>query len=267
MLAMSLFNPALCADAIPYFLQWAKPTQTTGPGRSRFPGATTVSQSLSNSVSGLSLAGAYYRATGDRPFFISKPEILAQARKIFDEVLHSRRGEVMLFPSMYFSDGEARGDFHTGSNIAVWFAFSGMAQVAAEAYHDERLADEWATMAQTIKEAVNNHCVGDSSLGKRFFEGANTDGSKIAGHDGEESETTLMPFYGFCRADDQRILNHATLAMTSENPYYSSELDAIWWYNSSWRSAPSPAGLRHWPEHAMSVRSKRGSLVFFLLLT
>lgn len=240
MLAMSLFDPGLCADSIPYFLRWGRSPQTTGAGRARFPGAMRVSQSLSNSVSGLTMAGAYYRATGDRGFFTARPQILDQARTIFDEVLASRRGETMLFPSLYFSDGEARGDYHTGSNVAAWFALTGMAQVASGAYRNDNLAQEWSSIAQKVREAIDTHCVGDGPSGKRFFEGANANGTFVEGHDGEESETTLMPFYGFCESDDSRLLNHAALAMTTANPLYSPELDAIWWYNSEWRSATFP---------------------------
>ncbi|WP_263357722.1 glucosidase family protein [Acidicapsa ligni] len=239
-LAMSMFQPGLCRDSILYFLKWGHAPETTGPGRGRFPNAQAVSQSLSNSVSGLSMAGVYYRATGDREFFSSRPEILDQARHIFDQVLSSRRGAPMLFPSLYFSDGEARGDYHTGSNVAAWFAFSCMSTIAAKAYRDQRLAHEWSSIAREIRAAIETHCVGDSPYGKRFYEGANADGSLVEGHDGEESETTLMPFYGFCEPDDIRLQNHAHLAMTAANPLYSSELDAIWWYNSDWRSATFP---------------------------
>jgi len=157
-----------------------------------------------------------------------------------DEVIASRRSTEMLFPSMYFSDGEARGDFHTGSNVAAWFAFSSMARIASEVYREERQAQEWSDISDRIHRAINAVCSGDGPTGKRFFEGANADGSFVMGHDGEESETTLMPFYGFCAPDDPRLLNHAALAMTVENPLYSPELDAIWWYNEKWSSATFP---------------------------
>jgi hypothetical protein len=243
MLAMSIFDTRLCADSIPYFLKWGQPSQTTGPGRSRFPDAAPISQSLSNSVSGLSLAAAYYRSTGDIAFFLSRPEILEEAKRILSAVSASRRYAPMLFPSLYFSDGEARGDFHTGSNVAAWFAYKGMARITSEAYGDEGLAHEWSTIADAIKDALSSHCTGDSTVGRRFFEGANTDGTFILGHDGEESETTLMPFYGFCQSDDSRLLNHAALAMTTQNPLYSPALDAIWWFNAKWSSATFPGWI------------------------
>ena len=149
----------------------------------------------------------------------------------------------MLFPPLYFSDGEARGDYHTGSNVAAWFAFSSMSGIAAEAYRNTRLAQEWSSIAQSIHSDLLNRCVGESPTGRRFFEGANADGTFVAGHDGEESETTLLPFYGFCSSDDERLINHAELAMTAANPLYSPAIDGIWWYNSDWRSATFPGWM------------------------
>ncbi|WP_162537954.1 hypothetical protein [Granulicella sp. WH15] len=96
-------------------------------------------------------------------------------------------------------------------------------------------------IAESIRGAIETRCVGEGPTGRRFFEGASADSSLIPGHDGEESETTLMPFYGFCGPDDRRLLNHAALAMTTENPFYSSpDLDAIWRYNPDLRFATFP---------------------------
>lgn len=240
MLAMSLMEPDLCRDSIPYLLEWGRPPVTTGAGRARFPEAKPISQSLSNSVSGLAIAGMYYRSTGDRGFFTARPEILERARAILNEVLASRRSSTMLFPSLYFSDGEARGDFHTGSNVAAWVAFSAMARIADEVYHDEIMAKEWSSVAGDIRQAIDSHCIQSGPSGKHYVEGANVDGTFVKGHDGEESETTLMPFYGFCAADDLRLVSHAASAMTAQNPLYSQDLDAIWWYNSDWNSATFP---------------------------
>jgi hypothetical protein len=240
MLAMSLVEPSLCRDSIPYLLGWGRSPATTGLGRARFPGAKPISQSLSNSVSGLAIAAMYYRSTGDGGFFVARPAILEAAKTILDEVLASRRSSPMLFPSLYFSDGEARGDFHTGSNVAAWVAFKGMARIADEVYHNADLAKEWSGVAVDIHHAISSHCVENGPSGKHFVEGAYMDGTYVKGHDGEESETTLMPFYGFCGSDDPRLINHAAAAMTSQNPLYSEDLDAIWWYNSDWSSATFP---------------------------
>ncbi len=243
MLAMSLFDPKLCRDSIAYLMKWGPSPAVTGPSLARFPGAEPISQSLSNSVSGLCLAGAYYRSTGDHAFFRNHPEFLIRAGDILGRVLKSRRHSPMLFPSLYFSDGEARGDFHTGSNISAWYAFSSMARIAREVYKTASRAEDWQGTADEIQKSIEKDCVGQSEHGARFFEGSNADGTFVMGHDGEESETTLLPFYDYCAADDTRLRTHAALALTKDNPLYSKELDAIWWYNRDWSSATFPSWI------------------------
>jgi hypothetical protein len=65
-------------------------------------------------------------------------------------------------------------------------------------------------------------------------EGANADGTFVAGHDGEEAATNLMPFYGFCEADEPALLRHARLAHSPQNPLYASGVDGIWWEDGGW---------------------------------
>jgi hypothetical protein len=95
-------------------------------------------------------------------------------------------------------------------------------------------------IAQSVRDSSSRHCAGKGPTGERFFEGRTRTGA-LQGHDGGENETTLMPFYGFCGADDPRLLNHASQAMTKENPLYSAELDGIR-YNASWSWAMFPGG-------------------------
>ncbi len=233
MLPMSMLEPRLCADAILFFLRWGLPTGPYGRGVGRFGDPRRVTHSLTNALSSLVLAGAYYQMTGDTGFFQSHPEILDGARDILEDVVQSRQGEPFLFPSMYISDGDSRGDYHTGSNLLVWHSFHNMARIAREAYGEADLAAEWCESAARVKDEILNRCVGESSLGRRLFEGANADGTLIACHDGEETDTTLMPFYGFCEPDDPALLNHARLGVSPENPYYAPGVDGIWWENTA----------------------------------
>ncbi|MHC4480912.1 MAG: hypothetical protein ACYS1C_08100 [Planctomycetota bacterium] len=235
MLPMSLLEPRLCADSILFFVRWGVPPQPHGRGVERFPDPRRVTHSLANSLAPLLLAAAYYEATADRAFFRDHAEILPAARCLLDDVLASRCAEPFLFPSMYVSDGDARGDFHTGSNVVVWRAFHGMARVAREAYEEPGLADEWLGAAAKVREEILRHCVGGGPLGRQFFEGANADGTFVPGHDGEETDTTLMPFYGFCEPDDPAILNHARLALSPHNPLYAAGVDGIWWLDGESR--------------------------------
>lgn len=246
-LPQSLFSPELCAKAILFLLDHSIPTHVLGEHidrLDRFPGAAAVTNSLGNSVSGIVLAGSYYASTGDREFFLSHPEVLSRSAEILDAVLASRREDVFLFPSFYVSDGEARGDYHTGSNISVWCAFRSLARLADEVYRRPDLAIVWRAYADRLHQAILDNCVVQEKEGPRFVEGAMQDHTKIMGHDGEESDVTLAPFYGFCEADDERYLNAARMAVSPPNPYLIPELEGIWWYaHGRWSSATFPGWI------------------------
>lgn len=229
---MALFEPRFVADVI---------TRSLAGYRSRKrgePPSPDVTYSLAGALGPLPAAGLYYRMTGDRAFFQQHPEVLAFARERLADVVQTREGEPFLFPSKMLWDGPSRGDYHTGSNLLAWVAFAGMARVAREAYDQPELAAEWSAIAASIRSDILRHCIGESSLGPRFYEGANRDGTFVAGHDGEEAFTTLMPFFGFCETDDRAYVNHARLALSPENPLYVAEVDAISWADGrdgSWR--------------------------------
>jgi hypothetical protein len=243
-LPQSFLNPELCAAAILFFLKWGVPSRLLGPGVPRFPGAGPVTNSLGNSVAGMVLAGTYYQMTGDRNLFLQHPEILARGEEILNAVLASRRDTPYLFPSLYVSDGDARGDFHTGSNISAWRAFRSMARLAKEVYDARALAEAWESIAASIQQAIWSRCTATGTYGKQFVEGAMADESCFKLHDGEESDTTLMPFYGFCAPDEPAYLNHARLAVTRENPYFFPEGDGIWWFaHGKWSSATFPGWM------------------------
>jgi hypothetical protein len=229
MLPMAMLAPDLCRDAIPFFLRWGLAQAPYGPAVRRFPNAKRITHSLANALSPLVLAGAYYQMTGDQTFFRSNPDFFAGARDLLRAVLESRQGQTFLFPSLYISDGESRGDYHTGSNLLAWYAFTRMARLAREVYDHPALADEWAEVAGKVKDALLAHCVAECSLGKRFLEGADADGTWITCHDGEETDVALMPFYGFCDSDDPALLNHSRLAVSPHNPFYAPGLEGIWW--------------------------------------
>jgi hypothetical protein len=243
MLPMALLEPQLCADAILFFLRWSLPHAPYGPAARRFKSLRRSTHSLANGLSPLILAGAYYQMTGDREFFRDHPELLYFGRDLLNDVLQSRQGQPFLFPSMYISDGESRGDCHTGSNLLVWYSFHHMARIAREAYGEQETAAQWSEVARKVKEALLTHCVGDSSLGARFFEGANLDGAFIACHDGEETDVALMPFYGFCEPEEPALINHSKLGLSPENPLYAPGIDGIWWGDTGRPGATFPGWM------------------------
>ncbi len=243
MLPMALLEPALCRDAILFFLRWSLPHAPYGPAARRFTRPRRITHSLANGLSPLILAGAYYQMTGDKTFFRAHREVLHLGRDLLDDVLQSRQAEPFLFPSMYLSDGEARGDYHTGSNLLVWYAFHHLARLASEVYGESELASQWSEAAARVEAALRERCTGSCSLGARFLEGANEDGTFVDCHDGEETDVALMPFYGFCDADDPALINHSRLALSPANPLYAPGIDGIWWDETTRPAATFPGWM------------------------
>lgn len=241
-LGASYAQPEICRDAIFHYLDWGLPAKPIARGLARFPNAPAITQSLSLAVAPITLAAHYYRLTGDHEFFRNNPALIARFGQRLKEVLATRQAEPFLFPSMFISNGEARGHFHTGSNVAAWFAFQGAARLAKEVYLLPDLARQWQDVAARIQGSLLETCRKTGALGLQFVEGVFEDGTFVPGHDGEETDTTLMPFYGFCPPDTPELLRHAELALSPLNPYYAKSVDGIWWHNhGSFRPATAPA--------------------------
>ncbi|WP_135548573.1 glucosidase family protein [Paenibacillus cymbidii] len=237
-LAMTAFRPELGEQAILFYLRWGVSTKTFGRGVERFPDADPVTHSLSNSLSGLILAASYYRANGNTRFWGEHPEVFGQAQAILERVLQSRLyPDIYLFPAMYISDGDARGDFHTGSNVLVWYSLRGMARLARDVYDKRELADEWEATAARVKRDIESYCRSKGVLGEQYFEGAYADGSFVACHDGEETDVALMPYYGFTESDDPALLHFSRLALTPHNQLYTRAVDGVAWLDSGYCSA------------------------------
>ena len=219
---MLLFEPRFLADRCAPSPAHRRPASP--------PDAESLGDSLVNSLGLLPSAAPYYRATDDRELFT----LLSRHPRVRPGATgrpprHCERERPVSFPSKRLWDGPTLGDYHTGSNIMAWLAFHGMGRIARDVYGDTRLGEEWLDVARKIRSDIYRHCVGDSRLGPRFFEGGNADGTFAPGHNGEEAFTTLAPFFGFCEADDPAFINHAKLAFTPDNPLYEPAVDGIWW--------------------------------------
>jgi hypothetical protein len=190
-----------------------------------------VTHSLSNALSPVMMAGLYYACTGDRHFFAERRELVERLAFILEEVLRSRPDtNVWLFSSRFISDGLSYSDYHVGSNICAWYAFSSFARVLREAYGHKARADEYERIAEWIREAIDDKGTADGPFGRQYVEGVNRDGSvPWMGHEGEESDTTLMPFYGYLSYDDPVYKNYTRFAMTEHNPAYSPVTRGIKW--------------------------------------
>lgn len=187
-----------------------------------------VSHSVGLSVAAPLLAGIYYDATADKKFFRQHPGFKEKWNRLLDEILASRIDQdVWLFPTRFISDGPVDGDYHTGSQICVWRAVNGQAKLLEEVWDDKSKADEFATCADMIKASILEKCVFDNSF---LVESTWRDGRKPElFSDGEESDTTLMPFYGFMKYDDPLYAKTMEFSFSKENLNYNSSLHALKW--------------------------------------
>lgn len=200
-----------------------------------------ISYSLSIALTPVLMAGLYYRSTGDKEFFAEHPEVAAKIKDLLAATLESRSGDLYLFPSDWISDGPSRGDYHTGSNTVVWFAFILAAEVAEDALGDEATARKYREIAHKIKTDLDRTCIVDGPRGPQYTEGVNADGSVVFSHDGEESDTTLMPFFEYANYDDPAYQNHKRVAMTDANIYYKPHAKGI--EDSTWIDPKDNPGI------------------------
>jgi hypothetical protein len=252
-LPLAQLNPSLCRATIDFFVRYAVPPAAWGNHAAMdeghpLPGVDPVSHSVANSTGAIALAGAYLQATGDLRSLIEDPAFLEHATGVIELLLKSRQDGDILFPSVFISDGPARGDFHTGTNIKAGSALRTMARILASVPGEEERAESWRAEAERVESAVRDRCRGESRFGTEYFEGVWRDGSYVLGHDGEESDLTLASFYGFTGRDDQLVSNHALSAFSTDNPYFVPEYGGVSWWDFRWHGPTFPAFI-----HALSV--------------
>ena len=209
----------------------------------RHPGAIVeggLNHSISLSVSSLMLAGKYFEHTGDTAFFHNRPALRADWEKRLDALEDSRRfPEIHLYPTRYISDGPLVGDFHCGSNIAVWHALKSFSRLLAEVYNDAAASKRYAERADRVKADILKRTVIAGKFGPQFIECINRDGTVPSmTSDGEESETVLIPYYGFLPNDNDIYLNYMKFSMSPENKQYTPQTRSINWGTQVPSTAP-----------------------------
>jgi hypothetical protein len=222
-LPFAQLDPEFLKLQILWFLQYNE-----RPAGNKF-GAGGVRHSLSNALTPALLAGLYYDATGDHAFYLEHPEVRRGIERILQRMLAARTpGGPMLFPSRFISDGPALGDYHTGSNVCAWYACDSAARWLGDIYHEQDEAHALREAADQIKADIERLLIVQTPLGEHYNEGANADGSTpVLGHEGEESDTTLMPFYGFTAFDAERYRAFLRFSLSEHNRFYTPHLKGL----------------------------------------
>jgi len=230
-------DPSLLRTIIPWFARYA-----TRPAEASYPGG--VSHSLGNTLNAVMLAGLYYDSTADREFFRSNPGLVQTLTGLLEQVLVSRQPDgPWLFPSRFISDGKSLGDYHTGSNVCAWRSFKAWARILDEACGDPETARRYGKIADQIKADLDHHNIIESPLGRQYTEGVDAGGTiPVMIHDGEETDTTLMPFYGYCRRGEPAYLNDMRFAASTHNVAFNAESRGIVWESYGPAAKVKPQG-------------------------
>lgn len=264
-LPFHMLEPDFFKKGILWFLEYS-----IRPKGNLFDGG--IKHSLSNSLTPVIMMGLYYNSTGDKEFFLNNNEAKKKAVDILNELITLRENEdVWMFPSIWLSDGYSFGDFHTGSNLVAWYCFKSIARILKEIYEESELAKEYLSIADKIKSSINKNNIIDGPYGSQYIEGVNDTDKNLRKdynrdeykkrfgrnglqyidyissseripcmiHDGEETDTTLMPMYGFLEYDDPSYKNYTRFAASEYNKFYKTETRGILWEDYTDATFPS----------------------------
>jgi hypothetical protein len=200
----------------------------------RHPGTIVeggLSHSISLSVADILLASLHWRQTGERGLFERHPELREDWGRKLDALVATRRdSDVWLLPTHFISDGALDCDYHTGSNVCIQAALAGYARLLTEVWHEPAAARRYADMADKVGAALAAKTVIDGPFGRQYIEGTYADGRPpLMISDGEESDTTLMPYYGLTTYDDPTYVHTMTFAVSPHNRIYDPAVHAITW--------------------------------------
>lgn len=253
LLPFHVFEPKLFKQGMLWFLEHG-----VRPQGNRYTGG--ISHSLSNSLSSVVMAGLYYQSTGDKQFFLDNPDIDMRLRQLLEETTGTcKQDGPWLFPSVWLSDAYSLGDYHTGSNVVTWAAFHHYARIVREVFGDTQTAERYQTLASKIKLDLRRFNTLEGPFGLQYVEGTSAKGDflrsdtgKYKGkyadfgmqfigfltkdgfidlfhHDGEESDTILMPVYGYASYDDPVYRHYMQFSLSPHNPTYNPESKGIQW--------------------------------------
>lgn len=160
---------------------------------------------------------------------------------LVDGIQATRYPRVALYPSSYLWDGPSRGDYHVGSNVAVWTVFQTGARLAGDLWGDAETAADWSAQADLVRAAILEKGIFDGYFDDQFAEGTLADGAvtdDVTCHDGEEIMVGDAAVFSFVEADDLRRTRHGTSGMSTQNPFYEPALDGLYWGEGAPVTAP-----------------------------
>lgn len=116
------------------------------------------------------------------------------------------------------------------TNVVAWRALKAYSRLLNEVFGDTQRGRRYIETADKVRDAVLAKTVIDGPFGKQFIEGVDKNGRPPRMvSDGEESDTTLMPFYGFLPYDNDVYLHYMRFSMSEHNQACQPKVRAITW--------------------------------------
>lgn len=161
---------------------------------------------------------SYVEQTGDK-------EILADAnvqkgiQQILKTLADMRHPEIALYETfLQPTDDEIVHPYLTYNNVLVWRSLNALAKLYPSKYASLTSA------AEEVKAAIYQHCVFRDDSGKPYFGWSIDLKGQHNVYDEPPGSLQLLPFYGFCKSDDEIWKN--TVSMIRSPAYEYSFADA-----------------------------------------
>ena len=237
------------------------------PQGDKFAGG--IEHSVVNSLNCANLLSFYLAQTNDFEFIRNNPQMWQHVLYVVNYLIAHLDQKYGLIKSQWISDGLALGEFHIGTQITLWSAINSISNIYNKILGQPKEAKYYKEVADKLKKNIDEYCLVENEQGrKKYLEGINPGNHKLSVdskqyetgllkqgldfltrvnhhgqitlefHDGEESDTTLAPFYGFCNVINENYLSTMKFAGSKQNPSYSSLSNGISWGNQSEATFP-----------------------------
>jgi len=162
---------------------------------------------------------AYLTATGDASILDERG--IRDAVLDYPRRLALRRGACGLYETFLDpSDDPVRHPYLTYDNVLAWRGLLDVAGIFARMERDDD-AGAARSNAAALEEAVRMHCVVRGPTGPMYAWAVDGQGA-FQLYDDPPGSLLLLPYYGFCRADDPAYVNTVQWIHSSANPWYVS---------------------------------------------
>ncbi|MCR1841916.1 hypothetical protein [Murimonas intestini] len=179
-------------------------------------------------------ARKYAEFTGDLKWFRQCPGLWERLVEIYRKLISFKAADSNLISSHFSSDGLVMNRYDNGTNVKIWYAIDGFAQLCA--LLEEDIAVEAAEFADKLKSDIQDLLEAEGPFGRQIKGGIN--GRKedfylngdLYYYDGEDSASCMAPVYGIYGFDYEPWVNYHRFARSLFASNYNPEMGTLRWF-------------------------------------